>query len=94
MTNEELEQNKKDLGNRKADLNKQIDSILSSGVVSSKGKNRVISAMTAFPDRVLRLTDSSEAALVTLLYEVKNIQIAMFTIQSAIDQNNATTKGE
>ena len=92
MTTEELEQSQKDLGVRKRDLSTQVRAILDANLISSRGKNRIIEAVINFPDVKSKITDSTEAALVNLIYEAKNVQIAMFTIQSAIDQANQ--KGE
>lgn len=93
MTLEELQQSEQDLAIKKKDLANQIDAILGANMISSKGKNRVFQAMVGFPDvRPTNITDSTEAGLVSLLFEVKNVQIAMYTIRSAIEQANQ--KGE
>lgn len=90
MDLEQLQQNKQDLTIRKKDLSKQVSLILEANQISSRGKNRVISSIVGFPDNIVRLTDSHESALVSLLFEIKNIQIAMYAIESAIEQQ----KGE
>lgn len=86
MTLEELQQSKEDLALRKREISRQVNLILEANAISSKGKNRVIQSLVGFPDNVTKLTDTHEAALVSLLFEIKNVQIAMFTIQSAIEQ--------
>jgi hypothetical protein len=90
MTLEELNQSKQDLALRKRELTKNMNNILEANIISSKGKNRVLNSIAGFPDNIKRLTDGHEAALVTILFEIKNTQIAMFTIQSAIDQQGDT----
>ncbi len=90
MTKEEYGQYLNDLSVTKKDLTKQVDAILFTNQISSRGKNRVIQAIANFPDVQSKITDSDEAALVTLLYQVKNIQIAMLTIQKAIEQADAS----
>lgn len=90
MTLEELNQAKEDLALRKRELTKNMNVILDANIISSKGKNRVLQSIAGFPDSVKKLTDGHESALVTILFEIKNVQIAMFTIQSAIDQKGDT----
>lgn len=93
MTTTELQQAEQDLAAKKKDLATQINAILGANMISSKGKNRVFQAMVGFPDvRPTNIVDSTEAGLVSLLFEVKNVQIAMYTIRSAIEQT--TQKGE
>lgn len=93
MTIAELQQHKEDLAVRKRGLTQQVNLILDSNAISSRGKNRVFQAMVGFPDvKPPKITDATESALVTLLFEIKNVQIAMYTIESAIEQ--ATQKGE
>lgn len=93
MTTTELQQAEQDLAAKKKDLATQISAILGANMISSKGKNRVFQALVGFPDiRPTNITDSTEAGLVSLLFEVKNVQIAMYTIRSAIEQANQ--KGE
>lgn len=90
MTLEQLEQNKKDLSIRKKELTKQVNLILEANQISSRGKNRIINSLASFPDNIVKLTDSHESALVSVLFEIKNVQIAMYAIESAIQQQ----KGE
>lgn len=91
MTLEDLNQAKNDLATRKKALSRQVDVILGSNQISSKGKNRVLQAITGFPDmKPTNISDSIEASLVTILFEIKNTQIAMYTIQSAIEQKGDT----
>jgi len=91
MTTEELQQSKQDLALRKRDLTKNMNAILGADMISSKGKNRILNSIAGFPDNVTKLTDSYEASLVSILFEIKNVQIAMFTIESAIEKQQ---KGE
>jgi hypothetical protein len=87
MTLEGLNQAKQDLATKKRDLANQVNVILGANQISSKGKNRVFQAITGFPDqKPTGISDSVEAGLVSLLFEIKNVQIAMYTIQSAIEQ--------
>lgn len=90
MTLEQLEQSKKDLSVRKKELTKQVNLILEANQISSRGKNRIINSLAGFPDNIVKLTDSHESALVSVLFEIKNVQIAMYAIESAIQQQ----KGE
>lgn len=90
MTLEDLNQSKEDLALRKRELTKNMNVILDANIISSKGKNRVLNSIAGFPDNVKKLTDGHESALVTILFEIKNVQIAMYTIQSAIDQKGDT----
>jgi hypothetical protein len=91
MTLEELKQSQQDLALRKKEMSRQVEVILGSNQISSKGKNRVLQAITGFPDvKPTNITDSIEAGLVTILFEIKNVQIAMYTIQSAIEQKGDT----
>jgi len=91
MTLEELKQSQQDLALRKKEMSRQVEVILGSNQISSKGKNRVLQAITGFPDvKPTKITDSIEAGLVTILFEIKNVQIAMYTIQSAIEQKGDT----
>lgn len=93
MTTTELQQYKEDLAVRKRGLTQQVKLILDANAISSRGKNRVFEAIAGFPDvKPPKITDATESALVTLLFEIKNVQIAMYTIESAIEQ--ATQKGE
>jgi hypothetical protein len=87
MNIDELNQAKQDLATKKKDLSNQVNVILGANQISSKGKNRVFQAITGFPDiKPNGISDSIEAGLVSLLFEIKNVQIAMYTIQSAIEQ--------
>lgn len=89
MIKEEMQQYLTDLEVTKKDLAKQVDAILYTNQISSRGKNRVIQSIVNFPDVPNKITDKDEAALVTVLYQAKNIQIAMLTIQKAIEQADA-----
>lgn len=92
MTKEQLQQHLDDLIPVKKDLARQVSSILAANQISSRGKNRIIQSLVNFPDTPVKIIDTNEAALVNILFQAKNVQLAMLTIQKAIAQTEQEVK--